>query len=76
MGSRVAKHDSNGNWSYRYIILDIRVTNHQVLMIVPRPTPLWGYRVLPTEVFCDSILVIFNGGWQRVPPVSGNHYKR
>ena len=29
-------------------------------MIIPHPTQLRGYRVLPTEVLCDSILVIFN----------------
>ena len=47
------------NWRYVYIISDIRGINLQVLMI-PRPTLLWVFRMLPTEVLCDSILVIFN----------------
>ena len=45
-------------WVYNF--LDIRGTKLQVLMIIPHPTPLWVFRVLPTEVLCDSILVIFN----------------
>ena len=42
------------------IIWNIRGTNLQVLMIIPRPAPLWGFSVLPTEVLCDNILVIMN----------------
>ena len=59
MVSRVAKRFQR-NWRYGYIIPDIRGTNLQVLMIIPHPTPLWLFRMLPTEVLCDCILVIFN----------------
>ena len=45
---------------YLYIYLDIRGINFHVLMIILHPVPLWGFMVLQTEVFCDSILVIFN----------------
>ena len=39
---------------------DIRGTNFQVLMVIPHPILLMRFIVLPTEVLCDSILVIFN----------------
>ena len=57
------------NWRYGYIISDMRGTNLQVLMIIPRLTPLWVFRVLPTEVLCDSILVIFNE-WSNEPYIT------